>query len=65
MDEFKTNICNALMKQSLTSTDNCLNHKRKLKLENYNEQKAFLFELVTSYGLPWRDGKRTQSDRLV
>ena len=31
MDWFKTNICNALMKQSLTLIDKCLNNKR-----NYN-----------------------------
>ena len=40
MDEFKTNICNALMKQSLTSTDNCLNNKRNYNFENSKRSKS-------------------------
>ena len=41
MDQFKTNICNALMKQSLTSTDNCLRTKEITTLKIQKEAKVF------------------------
>ena len=45
MDEFKTNICNALMKQSLTSIDKCLNKQKKLQLKIQNEQNPLCLNL--------------------
>ena len=65
MDEFKTNICNALMKQSLTLIDNCLNNKRNYNLKVRMEQKSLSLSFVISNGEPWRDGRRTQPDHLV
>ena len=64
MEEFKTNICNALMKQSLTLIYNCLNNKR-----DYNWKikwtEASLSELVTLGSEPLRDGRRIPVDHLV
>ena len=49
MDEFKTNICDALMKQSLTLRDKCLNNKRnynwKFKM-NWNTQRFGMGEVI-------------------
>ena len=52
MDEFKTNICNALMKQSLTSTVNCLNNKRNYNLKIQMEQKSLSSSFAISVGEP-------------
>ena len=40
MDEFKTNICNALMKQSSKLIDKCSNKEKKLQLKIQNELDA-------------------------
>ena len=52
MDEFKTNIFNALMKQSLTSIDNCLNNKRNYNLKIQMKQKSLSSNFVNSGGEP-------------
>ena len=51
MDEFKTNICNALMKQSLTLIDNCLNNKRNYNLKIQMKQKPLSLNLLLEQSL--------------
>ena len=48
MDEFKTNICDALMKQSLTLIDKCLNSERNYNLKIQNEQKLSMISHTSS-----------------
>ena len=54
MDEFKTNICNALMKQSLTLIDNCLNNKRNYNLKIQMKQKLLSSNLSSQVENPQR-----------